>query len=78
MSVYNKEHGDGNPNFTLDQFDQEEMKAVPAVFRDRNYWNNYINKLNDIDLKELESKIYTIKDGIDKKLQYGDAKMRVV
>jgi len=68
---YLKEHGDGNPNFTLDQFDHEQMKAVPAVFRDLPFWQKYINGMNEKDFREMESQVYAIKDKLDKKWERG-------
>lgn len=69
---YVKEHGDGNPNFTLDQFDREEMKAVPAVFRELPEWQQYINKIiNEKDFREIETQIYAIKDKLDRRWKQG-------
>lgn len=39
---YLKVHGDGNPNYTLDQFDSETFQACPAFFRDMQTWENYL------------------------------------
>jgi len=69
--VYVKEHGDGNPNFTLDQFDQEQMKAVPAVFRTNEDWMSYMNELNEKEFRELETKIYELKSISDKRWEKG-------
>jgi len=68
---YIKKHSDGTPNFTLDQFDREEMKAVPAVFRDLPYWQNYIEGMNETDFREMETQVYAIKDKLDKKWEKG-------
>jgi len=65
--VYVKEHGDGNPNFTLDQFDQEEMKAVPALFRTNEDWMSYMDGLNEKDFRDIETKIYELKSISDKR-----------
>lgn len=42
IDTYLKNHGDGNPNFTLDQFDSETFQACPAFFRDMQIWENYL------------------------------------
>jgi len=71
FTKYAKEHGDGNPNFTLDQFDRQEMKAVPAVFRSLDEWQEYIHNLNETDFRELESQIYAVKNKLDAKWKKG-------
>ncbi|KKK52071.1 hypothetical protein LCGC14_3108620 [marine sediment metagenome] len=39
-----KEHGDGNPAFTLDQFvDNPGMQAVPAFYRTAEDWEKYLS-----------------------------------
>lgn len=68
---YIKKHGDGNPNFTLDQFDHDEMKAVPAMFRRNEDWMVYVNGLNEKDFRELETKVYSLKSICDKKWEKG-------
>ena len=42
IDTYLKNHGDGNPNFTLDQFDSETFQACPAFFRDMKTWEKYL------------------------------------
>jgi len=51
----NLEHGDGNPAFTLDQFvENDQMKAVLAVFRTRKEWDSYLMDLKDSNPKLLQ------------------------
>ncbi len=69
--IYVKEHGDGNPNYSLDLFDHEEMKAVPAVFRSLPEWQEYISYMNEKDFREMESQVYAIKDKLDKRWEKG-------
>ena len=45
IDTYLKNHGDGNPNFTLDQFDSETFQACPAFFRDMKTWEGYLKKI---------------------------------
>ena len=45
ISDYLKVHGDGNPNFTLDQFDSETFQACPAFFRSMDKWTDYLKKI---------------------------------
>ena len=77
IEKYNKEHGDGNPNYSLDLFDHEEMKAVPAVFRTRKDWADYIENIDEKDSQELVWQIQTIHSLIDKKVKYGTTHVRV-
>lgn len=45
-----KEHGDGNPAFTLDQFvDNPGMQAVPAFYRTAEDWEKYLYNLTNKD-----------------------------
>lgn len=48
IKKFNKEFGDGNPAFSLDQFiNNEKMKAVPAVFRSKEDWLAWVLKCDD-------------------------------
>ncbi len=54
MKKYYKEHGDGNPAFTLDQFVEDSgMKAVPAFFRTIEDWDKYLYDLPSSEVKEI-------------------------
>ena len=48
-----KVHGSGNPNYTLDPFQDEGMKALPAFMVDINKWILHFQKSNDKDLDEI-------------------------
>jgi len=54
---YYNHHKDGNPNFTLDQFDEKDFKACPALFRKRETWENYYKKLTKQEYKELDQQL---------------------
>jgi len=46
-----KDFGDGNPGFSLDQFfENDAMLAVPAVFRSREDWLEWVLKIDDEDM----------------------------
>jgi len=77
IEKYNKEHGDGNPNYSLDLFDHEEMKAVPAVFRTRDDWKEYIEKLPPKEAQELLWQVQTINSLTEKKVNYGTTNVRI-
>jgi len=79
IKKYVKEHGDGNPAYKIDQwFDNSDMKAVPALFRDKYVWGNYINNLPDKEFRELENQNLMITNLLSTKFQHGDALARVV
>ena len=42
IEEYVKIHADGNPNFTLEQFQDSNMKACPAFFRPKAVWVDYL------------------------------------
>lgn len=54
---FDKKHGDGNPGFTLDHYQDPNFKAVPAVFRDAKTWQDYLTSRNKTELKEFESQM---------------------
>ena len=63
-----KKHGDGNPAFTLDQWQDKSMMAVPAVFRDIRFWTYYINNIeSEKYFRQLETQIYSLKELLDKR-----------
>ena len=45
-----KSHGNGNPVFKLDQFQDPEFIAMPATMSPKDQWNEYIRK--HMNLKE--------------------------
>lgn len=48
IAEYIKVHGDGNPAYSLDLFVKNAaMKAVPAVFRNKQDWFNWLSKITD-------------------------------
>ena len=42
-----KTHSEGNPVFTLDQFQDPNFKAMPATMSDTSKWNQYVRKYMD-------------------------------
>ena len=69
VQEYLQKHADGNPVYTLDQFNDESMKAVPAVFRNSETWNNYYSKLNKTQYKEIDQQFQMILNIHNKKLK---------
>lgn len=42
-----KKHGDGNPIFTLDHYNDENFLATPAYHRPKEAWESYLTKCSD-------------------------------
>lgn len=81
IKEYVIKHGDGNPVFTLDQFAEDEtMKAVPAFFRTRNTWKQYIDNLDSKgkQLQELLWQSQTINSLLEKKSKYDSTNVRFI
>ena len=57
---YLKKHGDGNPQFTIDQFDDPNFIACPAFYRDGNTWESYIKQATDDELQKLKHQVILI------------------
>ena len=57
---YLKKHGDGNPQFTMDQFEDPNFLACPAFYRDSNAWKNYLSKQDTSELMKVKSQILLI------------------
>ena len=53
-------HGDGNPGYTLDQFQDPNFIACPAFFRDRNSWAEYYSHLNNKQYKDIDQQLRMI------------------
>jgi hypothetical protein len=71
FETYAKEHGDGNPGFTLDQFRDPQMKAIPATMRDLHDWQHYIDNLTEKEYRELEPQIHALKSKMDERWKRG-------
>ncbi len=52
IEEYNKIHGDGNPTFTLDHFNDESFLATPAYHRPLQVWKSFLTKCSDTEYKE--------------------------
>ena len=52
LTDYAKKHGDGNPVFTLDQFNNENFLATPAYHRPIETWENYLLKCSNKEWRE--------------------------
>jgi hypothetical protein len=63
---YLKQHKDGNPQFTIDQFEDPDFVACPAFYRDKNSWKNYMQKATPEELEKVKTQIIML----DKTLGY--------
>lgn len=64
-----KEHGDGNPAYTIDQFiDNSQMKAVPAFFRTGEDWEKYLFELPEKEIQDIIWQSQTIGARAQKRL----------
>ena len=62
MTTYLKVHGDGNPHFTLDQFDTETFRACPAFYRPLEVWSEYLKGIVQDDKRwnEFDSQLNSL------------------
>jgi len=60
VEKYVKEHSDGNPSFTIDQFQDPSFQAVPAYYSDQQKWVNHYKNSNDRDRTNLRVKAMNI------------------
>jgi hypothetical protein len=60
----NKEHGDGNPQFTIEQFEDPDFLACPAFYRKAEDWSQYMLRQTPEELEKIKQQIILI----DKKL----------
>ena len=60
LSDYVKEHKDGNPQFTIDQFADPDFLACPAFYRDNRTWNHFLSKQNPQELENFKTHLIMI------------------
>ena len=57
IEQYVKNHSEGNPNFTIDQFNDPGFIAMPATMSPDEKWNEYIRKhMTKEERNELDRK----------------------
>lgn len=60
---YVKTHGDGNPNFEITKWvDNEDFKVIPSLWNTVANWDKYLNKCNGKELEDIESRLLLLKD----------------
>ena len=67
---FNKDFGDGNPGYTIDQwFENEKMLAIPATMRDRPDWLEWVLASEDEEmLKSIMAQGQMITSLTDKRI----------
>jgi hypothetical protein len=66
LADYAKKHGDGNPAFTLDQFQDKNFRACPAFYRENKDWYSYLMSLSKQDFNSAWQQKNTILSAFDK------------
>lgn len=57
LKEYLEKHIDGNPTFTLEQFQDPNFKACPSFFRSIEVWKKYLESLPDKTFSEFETQL---------------------
>lgn len=71
LKEYIIKHGSGNPVYTLDEFtDSFDMKSVPAVFKDRGIWDEFLQECNPTIRQEILWRVQTIETLAEKWRKY--------
>ena len=60
INDYIKKHGDGNPQFTIDQFEDPDFIACPAFYRSGQTWHDYLVKQDTQEHDKIKSQILLI------------------
>lgn len=69
MKEYVVKHGDGNPVFTLDPFQDADFQVCPAVFRSATRWGKYYSEITKETYKDIDSQLSMILGIHNKKLR---------
>lgn len=60
IKEYIKVHGDGNPQFTLEQFDDPGFSAAPGFYRPGDIWSSYLIKHDSKEHERVKQQILLI------------------
>ena len=55
-----KKHGDGNPQFLLEQFQDPNFVACPAFYRDEEAWKKYLAQATPEELEKVKEQVIMI------------------
>lgn len=67
VEEYIKVHGEGNPVYPLDKWQDPQFKAVPAFLTGMEKWGLYFEKCTLDEIEEIRNQAYAIKSFIDKR-----------
>ena len=75
MCEHVKKHGNGNPQYTIEQFQDPMLKAFPAFMVEPSTWTGYLMKLQqsgrEKDILEIMQQASHIRDTANKIYQHG-------
>ena len=60
IKEYDKQHEDGNPQFTLEQFEDPNFIACPAFYRTGQDWKTWIQKQDGQEREKVKQQILLI------------------
>jgi len=60
IKEYIKVHGDGNPQFTIEQFEDSNFTAAPSFYRPGDIWGEWLAKQNMKEHLKVKSQILLI------------------
>ncbi len=69
LKEYVVKHGDGNPVFTLDHFQDPNFQGCPAVFRNAVRWNEYYANITKETYHEIDTQLNMILNIHNQKLR---------
>ena len=69
LKEYVTKHGDGNPMYTLDHFQDPNFQGCPAVFRGATRWRKYYANITKETYHEMDSQLNVILNIHNQKLR---------
>jgi len=60
LSEYHKKHGDGNPSYTLDHYQDDDFLVTPALCRPAKKWERYLSQASNTTKEEIKQQIILI------------------
>jgi len=60
LREYVEKHGDGNPQFRLEQFEDPNFVACPAFFRDTSHFGKYLETQSPEQLENFKNQLIMI------------------
>ena len=60
IDTYLEQHKDGNPQYTIDQFEDPNAVACPAFWRPMDAWEKYFNQASPEEIEKMKNQIIAI------------------